>query len=225
MDDIPILEVRNLSKTYLQGKIPVTAVHDVAFSVSKGELVAIMGPSGSGKSTLLALIGCLETTDTGTIIINGIDVTTVPEKELPRIRREELGFVFQHFNLLPTLSALGNVELAMRFSHVPKQQRLERAEMLLKKLGMGARLHHRPAELSGGEQQRVSIARAMANGPAIILADEPTGEVDSATRDVIVETFKEMRSQGQTIIVVTHDPVVAGHCDRVIRIIDGTLKK
>ncbi|MHC1576379.1 MAG: ABC transporter ATP-binding protein [Methanosarcinaceae archaeon] len=225
MDDVPILEVKNLSKTYFQGKIPVTAVHDVTFSISKGELVAIMGPSGSGKSTLLALIGCLETTDTGTIIINGIDVTAVPEKRLPKIRREELGFVFQHFNLLSTLTALGNVELAMRFSHVPKQQRLERAEMLLKNLGMGVRLHHRPTELSGGEQQRVSIARAMANSPAVILADEPTGEVDSATRDVIIETFKEMRSHGQTIIVVTHDPVVAEHCDRVIHIIDGTLKK
>jgi putative ABC transport system ATP-binding protein len=218
-----VLEVENLCKTYMQGKIPVTALHDVTFTVSQGELVAIMGPSGSGKSTLMALVGCLEKPTSGKVVIRGIDVTSVLDSELPRIRREMIGFVFQHYNLLPALSALGNVELAMRFSGITKKERLKRAEDLLQRLGLEKRLHHRPNELSGGEQQRVSIARAIANDPSIILADEPTGEVDSTTRDKIVKIFEELRVQGQTIIIVTHDPEVAKHCDRVIHIMDGTL--
>ena len=218
-----VLEVENLCKTYMQGKIPVTALHDVTFTVSQGELVAIMGPSGSGKSTLMALVGCLEKPTSGKVVIRGTDVTSVLDSELPRIRREMIGFVFQHYNLLPALSALGNVELAMRFSGITKKERLKRAEDLLQRLGLEKRLHHRPNELSGGEQQRVSIARAIANDPSIILADEPTGEVDSTTRDKIVKIFEELRVQGQTIIIVTHDPEVAKHCDRVIHIMDGTL--
>ncbi len=220
-----ILEVKNLCKTYIQGKIPVTALHDVTFTVGKGELVAIMGPSGSGKSTLMALVGCLEKPTSGKVVIRDIDVTAVSDSELPRIRREMIGFVFQHYNLLPALSAVGNVELAMRFSGVTKKERLERAEYLLQRLGLEKRLHHRPNELSGGEQQRVSIARAIANYPSIILADEPTGEVDSSTRDKIIKIFEELRLQGQTIIIVTHDPEVAKHCDRIIRIMDGTLSQ
>lgn len=219
-----IMQVENLSKTYMQGKIPVHALRCACITVRKGELLAIMGPSGSGKSTLLALIGTLEKATDGKIILDGTDLTSVPEKLLPGVRREKIGFIFQHYNLIPTLSALENVELAMRFSRVPKKERKERAKALLEDLGLGDRLNHKPTELSGGEQQRVSIARALANRPALILADEPTGEVDSKTRDSIVRVFKELSQKGQTILVVTHDPEVAKECSRVLMITDGMIK-
>lgn len=219
-----IMQVENLSKTYSQGKILVHALRCACITVRKGELLAIMGPSGSGKSTLLALIGTLEKATDGKVILDGIDLTSVPEKLLPRVRREKIGFIFQHYNLIPTLSALENVELSMRFSRVPKKEREERAKKLLEELGLGDRLSHKPSELSGGEQQRVSIARALANRPAVILADEPTGEVDSKTRDSIVRVFKELSEKGQTILVVTHDPEVAKECSRVLRITDGIIK-
>ena len=219
-----IMQVENLSKTYSKGKIQVQALRNASITVRKGELLAIMGPSGSGKSTLLALIGTLEKATNGKIVMDGIDLTSVPEKQLPGVRREKIGFIFQNYNLIPTLSALENVELSMRFSRVPKKERQERARDLLEGLGLGDRLNHKPSELSGGEQQRVSIARALANRPAIILADEPTGEVDSKTRDSIVRIFKELSEKGQTILVVTHDPEVAKECSRVLRITDGMIK-
>jgi putative ABC transport system ATP-binding protein len=219
-----IMKVENLSKTYMQGKVPVHALRCACITVRKGEFLAIMGPSGSGKSTLLALIGTLEKATDGKIILDGKDLTSVPEKLLPSVRREKIGFIFQHYNLIPTLSALENVELAMRFSRVPKKERKERAKSLLEDLGLGDRLSHKPSELSGGEQQRVSIARALANKPALIMADEPTGEVDSKTRDSIIRIFKELSLKGQTILVVTHDPEVAKECSRVLRITDGTIK-
>lgn len=219
-----IMHIENLSKTYMQGKIPVHALRCACITVRKGDLLAIMGPSGSGKSTLLALIGTLEKATEGRIILDGTDLTSVPEKMLPGVRREKIGFIFQHYNLIPTLTALENVELAMRFSRVPKKERKERAKALLEDLGLGDRLDHKPTELSGGEQQRVSIARALANRPALVLADEPTGEVDSKTRDSIVRIFKELSQKGQTILVVTHDPEVAKECSRVLRITDGMIK-
>jgi putative ABC transport system ATP-binding protein len=219
-----VMLVENLSKTYSKGKIQVQALRSASITVRKGELLAIMGPSGSGKSTLLALIGTLEKATGGKIILDGIDISSVPEKLLPGVRREKIGFIFQNYNLIPTLSALENVELSMRFSRVPKKERQERARDLLEELGLGDRLNHKPSELSGGEQQRVSIARALANRPAVILADEPTGEVDSKTRDSIVRIFKELSEKGQTILVVTHDPEVAKECSRVLRITDGTIK-
>lgn len=217
----PILRVISLSKTYMLGKIPVHALNDVSFDVERGELLSIVGPSGSGKSTLLSLIGLLDKPTSGSVFIDGTEVTKVKESEAPKIRREKIGFIFQHFNLIPTLSALENVDIAMRFARVSRSKRRERAIELLTQIGLAERLNHRPSELSGGEQQRVAIARAMANNPAIILADEPTGEVDTKTRDMIVGILKELSEKGQTILVVTHDTAVSARTSRIIIMRDG----
>ncbi len=219
-----ILSVRGLSKTYMQGKIPVHALRDVSFDVSKGEFLSIVGPSGSGKSTFLSMIGLLDKPTNGSVFIDGIEVTKATDSDAPRIRREKIGFVFQHFNLIPTLSALENVDLAMRFARVPKTRRKERAVELLTRMGLSDRMNHKPSELSGGEQQRVAIARAMANKPAIILADEPTGEVDTKTRDIIVELLRELSENGQTILIVTHDTAVSARTKRIIRMLDGMIE-
>jgi putative ABC transport system ATP-binding protein len=219
-----ILSVRGLSKTYMQGKIPVHALRDVSFDVSKGEFLSIVGPSGSGKSTFLSMIGLLDKPTNGSVFIDGIEVTRATDSDAPRIRREKIGFVFQHFNLIPTLSALENVDLAMRFARVPKTRRRERAVELLTQMGLSDRMNHKPSELSGGEQQRVAIARAMANNPAIILADEPTGEVDTKTRDMIVELLRGLSENGQTILIVTHDTAVSARTKRMIRMLDGMIE-
>jgi putative ABC transport system ATP-binding protein len=219
----PILRIMDLSKTYMQGKIPVQALNDVSFDVRKGEFLSIVGPSGSGKSTLLSMIGLLDKPTSGSVFIEGMDITKARESEEPRIRREKIGFVFQHFNLIPTLNALENVDIAMRFARVPKNRRRERAIELLTRMGLQDRMKHRPSELSGGEQQRVAIARAMANNPAIILADEPTGNVDTKTRDMIVGILKELCEKGQTILVVTHDIAVAENTLRMITMRDGKI--
>ena len=219
----PVLSVRNLSKTYMQGKIPVHALTDVSFDVKKGEFISIVGPSGSGKSTLLSMMGLLDKPTSGSVFIDGMEVTKVKEGDAPKIRREKIGFVFQRFNLIPTLTALENVDIAMRFARVSKHIRKERAIELLAQMGLGGRMKHKPSELSGGEQQRVAIARAMANHPAIILADEPTGEVDTKTRDMIVALLKELCEKGQTILVVTHDMDVAEKTLRRITMRDGRI--
>jgi len=220
----PILSVRGLSKTYMQGKIPVHALRDVSFDVFKGEFLSIVGPSGSGKSTFLSMIGLLDKPTNGSVFIDGIEVTRATDSDAPRIRREKIGFVFQHCNLIPTLSALENVDLAMRFARVPKSKRKERAVELLTQMGLSDRMNHKPSELSGGEQQRVAIARAMANKPAIILADEPTGEVDTKTRDMIVELLRGLSKNGQTILIVTHDTAVSARTKRIIRMLDGMIE-
>ncbi len=217
----PILCIRNLTKTYMQGKIPVHALNDVSFDVKKGEFLSIVGPSGSGKSTLLSMIGLLDRPTGGSVFIGGMEITKAKESEAPRIRREKIGFVFQHFNLLPTLTAMENVDIAMRFVGMSKKKRKERAFELLTQIGLGDRVKHRPSELSGGQQQRVAIARAMANNPDIILADEPTGAVDTKTREIIVAILKELSEKGQTILVVTHDMAVAEQTDRIITMRDG----
>ncbi len=219
----PILRIMNLRKTYMQGKIPVNALDGVSFDVKKGEFLSIVGPSGSGKSTLLSMIGLLDRPTEGSVFIDNVEITKAKESDAPRIRREKIGFVFQHFNLLSTLNAMENVDIAMRFTGVSKKKRNERAFELLTQVGLGDRVKHRPSELSGGQQQRVSIARALANNPAIILADEPTGAVDTKTREVIVELLKRLSENGQTIIVVTHDMDVARQTDRIITMRDGKI--
>jgi len=220
----PILRVRNLSKTYMQGKIPVHALNDVSFDVEKGEFLSIVGPSGSGKSTLLSMIGLLDKPTSGSVFIDDKEITKAKESEVPRLRREKIGFVFQHFNLIPTLTALENVDIAMRFARVPKSERKKRAVELLTQMGLADRMNHKPSELSGGEQQRTAVARALSNHPAIILADEPTGEVDTKTRDIIVKLLRELSEEGHTILVVTHDIAVAQQTGRIITMRDGGLE-
>ncbi len=219
----PILKVINLSKTYMQGKIPVHALSNVSFDVKRGEFMSIVGPSGSGKSTLLSMIGLLDKPTGGSVFIEGVEVTKAKESDAPRLRREKIGFVFQHFNLIPTLTALENVDIAMRFARMPKNKRRKTAIELLTQMGMNERIDHKPSELSGGEQQRVAIARALANHPAIILADEPTGEVDTKTRDRIIEILKELSQEGHTILVVTHDTAFSQKTRRIITMRDGSM--
>ena len=222
--DEPVLSVRNLSKTYMQGKIEVHALSDVSFDVEKGEFLSIVGPSGSGKSTLLSMIGLLDKPTSGSVFVDGSDITKAKEGEVPRLRREKIGFVFQHFNLIPTLTAFENVDVAMRFARVPKSERKKRAVELLTQMGLADRMKHKPSELSGGEQQRIAIARALSNHPAIILADEPTGEVDTKTRDIIVNLLKDLSREGHTILVVTHDNAVAKQTGRIITMRDGKIE-
>ncbi len=219
----PVLRIRDLRKTYMQGKIPVHALDGVSLDVRKGEFISIVGPSGSGKSTLLSMIGLLDRPTDGSVFIDDVEITKAKESEAPRIRREKIGFVFQHFNLLSTLTAMENVDIAMRFTGTSKNKRKLRAFELLTMVGLGDRVKHKPSELSGGQQQRVAIARALANEPAILLADEPTGAVDTKTREVIVDLLKRLSEKGQTIIVVTHDMDVARQTDRIITMRDGMI--
>jgi len=222
--DEPVLRVRNLTKTYMQGKIPVHALNDVSFDVEKGEFLSIVGPSGSGKSTLLSMIGLLDKPTSGSVFIDDKEITKAKESEVPKLRREKIGFVFQHFNLIPTLTAFENVDVAMRFARIPKNERKKRAVELLTHMGLADRMKHKPSELSGGEQQRTAIARALSNHPAIILADEPTGEVDTKTRDMIVKLLKDLSEEGHTILVVTHDTAVAQQTGRIITMCDGKIE-
>jgi putative ABC transport system ATP-binding protein len=219
-----VLKIEEVSKAYQLGKLAVPVLHDINLAISEGEFAAIMGPSGSGKSTLMNLIGCLDRPTSGKIIIGDRDTSHLSDMELARIRGKKIGFVFQTFNLILRLTAMKNVELPMIYQDAPKGKRTKRALELLEMLGLGDRINHRPSELSGGERQRVAIARALANEPEILLADEPTGNLDSKTGQEIMQIFNKLHSEGRTILMVTHDQGLAQSCDRIIRLKDGRIE-
>lgn len=219
-----IISVKDITKTYIMGKEKVHALRGITLDVSKNEYVALMGPSGSGKSTLMNLLGCLDTPTSGTYILNNQDVSQLEDNELAAVRNKEIGFVFQTFNLLPKLSTLDNVALPLVYSGLSKSARVERATEVLEAVGLGDRLDHRPNELSGGQRQRVAIARALVNDPAIILADEPTGNLDTKTSIEIMEIFEKIHERGNTIIIVTHEPDISEHCHRIIKLRDGLVE-
>jgi putative ABC transport system ATP-binding protein len=220
-----VIVTQNLSKTYGRPPLQVHALRETNLSIKQGDYIAIIGPSGSGKSTLMNLLGCLDKPSTGKLFIDGKDVSTLNEKELARIRREKIGFIFQKYNLIPTLNALENVELSMGFAGVDAQTRTKKAKQLLELVELSKRLTHKPSEMSGGEQQRVAIARALANNPSIILADEPTGNVDSKSGDNIMRILEAVNARGETIIVVTHNMTIAQRAKRVLRIQDGVVQE
>jgi putative ABC transport system ATP-binding protein len=219
-----LIEVTNLKKTYQLGDIEVPAVRGIDMAIEQNEYLAIMGPSGSGKSTLMNIIGCLDVPSEGSYVLDSKDVSKLSDDELAEIRNRKIGFVFQTFNLLPRADALHNVELPLIYSGLPRVKRREMAEAALNKVGLGDRMHHKPNELSGGQRQRVAIARALVNKPAIILADEPTGNLDSNTGEEIMEIFEQLHSGGNTIILITHEEYIANHSNRVIRLLDGLIQ-
>ena len=220
-----LIETHDLWKTYLMGDEYIHALRGVSISIDRGEYVAIMGPSGSGKSTLMNLIGCLDTPTLGSYRLNGQEVAQMTDNELARIRNEEIGFVFQTFNLLPRASALHNVELPLVYAGVPALEREKRARGALEKVELTSRMQHRPNELSGGQRQRVAIARALVNNPSILLADEPTGNLDSKTGAEIMNLFARLHDSGNTIILVTHEADIAAYAHRTIHLRDGVVEK
>ncbi len=220
-----VIRTEDLWKTYDMGPVAVNALCGISFEISRGQYVAIMGPSGSGKSTLMNLIGCLDTPTSGHYWLNGRLVSELSDDELAYIRNKEIGFVFQTFNLLARATALHNVELPQIYNGTPAEERLRRAEEALRVVELGDRMHHRPNELSGGQRQRVAVARALVNNPSILLADEPTGNLDSATGEEIMNLFDRLQAAGNTIVLVTHEHDIAAHAQRVIHIRDGRVDR
>jgi len=220
---VSLIRILNITRSYEMGAETVHALRGVSLDIQRGEYVAIMGPSGSGKSTLMNLLGCLDTPSSGAYILNGTDVSEMDDNELAEVRNREIGFVFQSFNLLPRSSALRNTELPMVYAGVPADERRELALRAMTQVGLADRTSHLPNELSGGQRQRVAIARALVNNPSILLADEPTGNLDSRTGEEILALFDELARKGNTIIVVTHEEKVARHSRRIIRLLDGLI--
>jgi len=220
----PLIRAEDLWRTYVMGSEEIHALRGVSFTIDPGEYVAIMGPSGSGKSTLMNLIGCLDSPSKGNYVLRGKMVSQMGDDELAEIRNREIGFVFQTFNLLPRASALHNVELPMVYAGISKEERLARARRSLEMVDLGDRVSHKPNELSGGQRQRVAIARALVMGPSILLADEPTGNLDTATGEEIMRLFEKLHSEGHTIILVTHERDIADHAHRTIHIRDGKIE-
>lgn len=221
----PVISVKNLTKTYIMGTQTINALKDVSIDIHPNEYVALMGPSGSGKSTLMNLLGCLDTPTSGDYILAEKNVSLLMDGELAEIRNKEIGFVFQTFNLLPRLSSLENVALPLVYAGLSRNKRLERAQEVLDSVGLGDRVHHKPNELSGGQRQRVAIARALVNRPSLILADEPTGNLDTKTSIEIMEIFEKLHEQGNTIVIVTHEPDIAEHAHRIVRLRDGLVEQ
>ena len=218
-----IITVDNVNKTYKNGSLELQVLKNISFKVDKGEFLAIMGSSGSGKSTMMNILGCLDNQYEGKYILDGIDISKSTENELSEIRNKKIGFIFQSFNLLPRLTALENVELPLIYSSVPKEERHKRANELLEMVGLKERTHHRPNELSGGQRQRVAIARALVNNPSIILADEPTGNLDSKSEGEIIEILQKLNKMGKTIVIVTHEPNIGEIAERKIVFKDGEI--
>ena len=219
-----LIEITDVRKVYEMGETPVNALDGVSLTVGRGEYVAIMGPSGSGKSTLMNIVGCLDTPTSGSYKLRGTEIRERDDDELARIRNQEIGFIFQTFNLLPRADALHNVELPLIYAGRPAKERRERARAMLESVGLGDRTHHRPNELSGGQRQRVAIARALVNGPSLVLADEPTGNLDSKTGLEIMGILDDIHRRGNTVILVTHEEEVAARAHRVIRLRDGRIE-
>ena len=219
-----MIELVNVTKVYKTGRFEVIALNNVSMKIEDGEFIAIMGPSGSGKTTLLNLIGCLDKPTKGKIIIDGIDTSQLTDKQLTELRRDKIGFIFQQYYLIPTLTALENVELPMIFKGIPRSERIRRAKELLSLVGLEREMNRMPNELSGGQQQRVAIARALANNPSILLCDEPTGNLDRKSGKVVMDLIKKLNEErGVTVVLVTHDAEVARYAERVVRIVDGRI--
>jgi putative ABC transport system ATP-binding protein len=221
---MPVIELKEISRRYQIGTEVIHALRTITLSINRGEYVALMGPSGSGKSTLMNILGCLDTPSSGEYTLNGKRVSNMTDNELADIRNKEIGFVFQTFNLIPRSSALDNVALPLVYAGIKKEGRITQASDTLKGVGLGDRIHHKPNELSGGQRQRVAIARALVNHPSIILADEPTGNLDSKTSEEIMGLFEEIHQKGNTIIVVTHEEDIAQHAYRIVRLKDGLIE-